>query len=295
MPRVAVIGLGVMGAGIAQNILKAGFPLIVHTRSRSKAQALLDQGAEWAETPQAAARAAEVLVSVVADDDASRAIWLGEHGLLAGARPGQTAVECSTLSLDYVRDWHARARAQGLAAVDAPLFGSKPAAAAGTLTVYAGAEPAAFAAALPVLQAFTAAVVRLGPPAAGTTYKLINNMMAAVHVAALAEGVALAEQSGLDLAAVSQAIAAGATASPMVKNKLANVVSRQHSDVHFALRWMLKDLGYALRLGESLDVPLPTAAAVRELYRMAVQRGLGGQDVSAQAEVVRAPAPPGRP
>ena len=291
MQRVAILGLGTMGAGLAHNILKAGFPVTVYNRSRAKAQPLLAQGAQWAETPRAAAEAADVLISVVADDTASRAIWLGEAGALSSARPGQLAVECATLSLEWLTEWYAQAWARGLQALDAPLFGSKQAAAGGTLTIYAGGEPETFAAALPVLQACASTVIRLGPPTAGGVYKLINNMMGAVHLAALGEAIALAEQAGLDVAAVAQAIQTGAASSPMVKNKLANVVHRQYTDVHFALRWMHKDLSYALRLGEALEVPLPTVAAAREMYRMALQRGLGDLDASAEAEVVRGAQP----
>lgn len=291
MTTVAVLGLGVMGAGIAQNILQAGHTLTVHNRTPAKAEALLAGGARWAPNPRAAAEGAEVILSVVADDPASQAMWLGPEGALAGAKRGAVAIECATLSLEWARAWHAQAAQAGLAALDAPLFGSKLAAAGGSVNLYVGGAPEALEAAGPVLRAFTGNVVRLGPPLAGTVYKLINNMMGAVHLAALSEGVALAERAGLDLAAISQAITTGAASSPMVKGKLANVVAREYTDVHFALRWMHKDLSYALRLGEALEVPLPTAAAARELYRMALQRGLGDLDVSAEAEVVRAPRP----
>lgn len=298
MLRVAVLGLGTMGFGIAQNILKAGLPLTVYNRHHAKAKPLIDQGARWAETPRAAAAEADVVLSVVADDAASRAIWLGEAGALAGAQPGQILAECSTLSLEWIQEWYAQAWARDVQAMDTPLFGSKLAAAAGQLTVYAGAEEPTFAAAQPVFQAFTTTLVRLGAPTAGTIYKLINNMMGAVHLAALGEAIALAEQAGLDLPAVAAAINTGVASSPMVKNKLGNIVRRDYADVHFALRWMHKDLSYALRLGEALEIPLPTVAAAREMFRMGLQRGLGDLDCAAEAEVVRSvhiePADSGR-
>ena len=257
MQRVSLLGLGLMGAGLARNLLRAGFPLTVYNRSPEKAQPVLDQGARWAPSPRAAA----------------------ENGALA--------IECSTLSLEWVQEWYAQVWARGLQAVDAPLFGSKGAAADGSVAVYVGAEPAAFEAALPVLRAFAGAVTRLGPPTAGTVYKLINNMMSGVHLAVLGEAVALAERAGLDMPAVRAAISVGSASSPMVKGRQPMVAGRQYTDVHFALRWMHKDLNYALRLGEEFEVPLPTASAARDMFRLALLRGLGDLDAAAEAELVR--------
>ncbi|MBL8058183.1 MAG: NAD(P)-dependent oxidoreductase [Anaerolineales bacterium] len=287
MQRVSVLGLGLMGTGIATNLLKAGFPLVVYNRTPASARPLLDLGARWAATPRAAAENADVVISVVADDTASRSVWVGDEGALAALPAGALAIECATLSLEWVQEWYAQVWARGLQAVDAPLFGSKGAAADGSVAVYVGAEPAAFEAARPVLRAFTGAATRIGPPTAGTVYKLINNMMSGVHLAVLGEAIALAERAGLDMEAVRAAISTGAASSPMVKGRLPLVAGRQYTDVHFALRWMHKDLNYALRLGEEFEVPLPTASAARELYRLALLRGLGDLDAAAEAEVVR--------
>lgn len=287
MTSVAVLGLGLMGTGIAQNILKAGFPVAVYNRTREKAQSVIEVGARWAASPRAAAEGAQVVVSVVADDAAARAVWLGDEGAFAALKPGAVVVECATVSLEWMREWHAASRERGLLAVDAPLFGSKLAAASGQVNLYIGADDAALEAARPVLRAFSGNLTHLGPPMSGTIYKLLNNMMGAVQLAALSEAVALAEKAGLNMEAVTQAINTGAASSPMVKGRLSNVVKRDYGDVHFELRWMHKDVSYALRLADELNVPLPTAATVRELYRMAMQRGLGELDSSAEAEVVR--------
>ncbi len=125
MTKVALFGQGLMGSGIAQNILKAGFPLTIYNRTKAKALPQLEKGAQWADTPSGAAGAADVIISVVGDDAASRAIWLGEDGALAGLRPGALAVECSTLSLDWVRELHALVTGRGCRFMDAPLTGSK--------------------------------------------------------------------------------------------------------------------------------------------------------------------------
>jgi 3-hydroxyisobutyrate dehydrogenase len=287
MARVALLGLGTMGGGIAQNLVQRGFPLHVYNRTREKAQPVLALGAHWADSPRAAAAQAEVVLSVVGDDAASRAVWLGPEGALAGAPPGAVIVECSTLSLDWIRELNGLARARSLRFVDAPLAGSKLAAEGGTLTLLVGAEPAVLESIRPVLQAFSSHVIHFGPPGSGATYKLINNMMAAVQLAALGEGIALAEKSGLNMETVMQAVSTGAASSPVVKGKVQNVVARSFGEAHFALRWMHKDLTYALRAADALGVPLPTAAAAHEVYRMALQKGLADLDWSAVAEVVR--------
>ena len=287
MARIALLGLGTMGSGIAQNLVKRGFPLHVYNRTREKAQPVLALGAHWADSPRAAAAQAEVILSVVGDDDASRAVWLGPEGALAGAPPGAVIVECSTLSLDWIRELNGLARERSLGFVDAPLAGSKLAAEGGTLTLLVGAEPTVLESIRPVLQAFSSNIIHFGPPGSGAAYKLINNMMAAVQLAALGEGIAMAEKAGLNMQTVMQAVSTGAVSSPIVKGKVQNVVTRSFGEVHFALRWMHKDLTYALRAADALGVPLPTAAAAREVYRMALQKGLAGMDWSAVTEVIR--------
>src|SRR5574337_596041 len=159
MQRIALMGLGIMGSGIAQNLLKHGFPLAVYNRTREKAQPLLAEGAQWADSPRAAAAQAEVVISVVGDDAASRAVWLGPEGALAGAPPGAVIVECSTLSLDWMRELNGLAQERSLRCVDAPLAGSKLAAEGGTLTLLVGAEPAVLESLRPVLQAFGSHIV----------------------------------------------------------------------------------------------------------------------------------------
>ena len=287
MARVALLGLGTMGSGVAQNLVKRGFPLHVYNRTREKAQPVLALGAHWADSPRAAAVQAEVILSVVGDDAASRAVWLGPEGALAGAPPGAVIVECSTLSLDWIRELNGLARERSLGFVDAPLAGSKLVAEGGTLTLLVGAELAVLESIRPVLQAFSSNVIHFGPPGSGAAYKLINNMMAAVQLAALGEGIAMAEKAGLNMQTVMQAVSTGAVSSPIVKGKVQNVVTRSFGEVHFALRWMHKDLTYALRAADALGVPLPTAAAAREVYRMALQKGLAGMDWSAVTEVIR--------
>ncbi len=287
MQPISVLGLGIMGGGIARNLLRAGFPVTVYNRTRAKAQALLDAGAAWAGSPRAAAIGADIVISVVGDDAASRATWLGDDGALAGMRAGAVAVECTTLSVGWVRELAGRVHAAGVRFMDAPMAGSKNAAAAGQLSLYVGATPELFGELRAVLASFATTIVHFGPTGSGAAYKLINNMIAAANIAALAEGVALAEKSGLNMDTFLSTITTGAVGSPIVKMKSPAMIARNHTDTHFALRWMHKDLTYALRLADELGVALPDVALAHELLRMAMQRGWADQDFAVVAELMR--------
>ena len=287
MTHVTVLGLGIMGSGIAHNILKAGYPLTVYNRTREKAAPLIEAGAQWFDSPALAAQQADVVISMVGDDAASRAMWLGPDGAFAAMPSHAISVECSTLSLDWIREWHAEAQQHGLKSLEAPVTGSKLAAETGTLTLLVGGDAAVLAKARPVLATFSSNAVNFGPATSGALYKLVNNLQAAIHLLALSEGLVMAERAGLNLDAVLEAVTSGAAASPMVRGKAARVIDRDYEDVHFSIRWMYKDLTYALRAADELGVPVPLVAAAREVYKMALQLGLGDLDIAAVSEVIR--------
>ncbi len=288
MTHVTVLGLGIMGSGIAHNILKAGYPLTVYNRTKEKAASLIEAGAQWADSPAQAAQHAEVVISMVGDDVASRTMWLGADGAFAMMQPHAIAVECSTLSLDWIRAWHAEARQHNVKAIESPVGGSKLAAESGTLTLMIGGEVETLAKARPVLATFGNNIVHFGPATSGTLYKLINNLQGAIHLLALSEGLVMAERAGMKMDAVLEAVLSGAASSPMVKGKAARVIDRDYEDVHFSIRWMHKDLTYALRAADELGVPAPLVAAAREVYQMAIQLGWGDLDIAAISEVIRA-------
>jgi 3-hydroxyisobutyrate dehydrogenase len=287
MNKVALLGLGVMGHGMAQNLLKAGFQLAVYNRTRSKAEDLAGQGARVADTPRAAADGAEVVLSMVGDDTASRAVWLGDDGALAGMQLGAVAVECSTLSLEWVRELAALAAGRDIAFLDSPVTGSKDAAEAGELRLLVGGDAAVIERARPALEAISRRVDRFGPTGAGATIKLINNLMGGVQAAVLAEGLALAERAGLDMEQVVAFIINAAPGSPLVKGKAARMAHRDYADTQFALRWMHKDTTYALRAADEYGVPMPTVAAAREVYQIAKGLGYGEADFASVFEAIR--------
>jgi 3-hydroxyisobutyrate dehydrogenase len=290
MPKIAVLGLGIIGGGIARNLLRKGFPVTVWNRTPARMEPLQALGAEPAESPADAARGADVVIDAVTDVAASRGVWTGERGALAAMAPGATAIECATLSVTWIRELNALAAARGIPFIDCPVTGGREGAEKGTLTLLIGAEEGALAAVRPVLEAFSARIFRFGPPGMGTAYKLINNLMLAAQVLATGEGIAFAERSGIDLSLAADAIQAGAMASPIVKTKLPFILKRDFSDTNFALRWMLKDLRYGLEYAAELGLRLPDAERICELFAQADARGWGGQDYAVVTELARPPA-----
>ena len=285
MQRVALLGLGIMGSGMAHNLVRAGFELMVYNRSREKTQPLAEAGAQVATTPREAAQAADVVIGMVADDAASRALWLGDDGALASIQPGAVVIESSTLTTTWVRELAELVQARGCEFLDAPVTGSKPVAESGELGFLVGGEAETLERARPVLEAMGRRISHLGPAGSGATMKLINNLLGGVQIAVLAEGLRLAEQAGLNMEHVLPLLINGAPGSPIVKGKAARIVARDYS-THFALRLMHKDLTYALDEAARLTVPLPTVAAAREVYRLAMARGHGDEDFCAVGEAL---------
>src|ERR1700733_4874364 len=214
MAHVAFIGLGRMGHGMAGRYLDAGFTLAVWNRSKAKAEDLIARGARWATSPADAADGADAVVTMVADDEASRTVWLGKDGAAATAKAGTLAIECSTVSYRHALDLSRELRGRGLVYIDSPVTGLPDAAAAGKLTLLVGADAADLEKARPYLAPLSTTIRHFGAVGSGTVYKLINNLMGAIQIAGIAEGLAIAEQAGLDMELVAEALSTGAVASP---------------------------------------------------------------------------------
>lgn len=275
-----------MGSGMAGQLLKAGFPLTVYNRSRERAAELVKQGVRLAPTPRDAAEDADVIVAMLADDDASHEMWLGEAGALHGAKLGAIAIECSTLSPAWVLRLAGAVHAAGCEFLDAPVTGSKGQAAAGELLFLVGGEADTLNRARPALAAMSRGIIHLGPVGSGARMKLINNFICGVQAAALAEAVAVIENSGLEREAALDVLRNGAPGSPLVKG-LSPRMTEGVYDVNFALHLMQKDLRYASEEALQHGVVLRTAAAALERFNEASQRGWGDRDFSAVAEAAR--------
>jgi len=269
MTRVAFIGLGRMGHGMAGRYLDSGFSVAVWNRNRAKADDLIARGARWAVSPADAARDADAIVTMVADDSASRAVWTGKDGVIETARPGALAIECSTVSYRHALDLAQDLRARGLTYLDCPVTGLPDAAARGELTLLVGGEAADLERARPYLAPIGNTIRHFGAVGAGTVFKLINNLMGAMQIAGLAEGLRIAEQAGLDMQLVQQALASGAVASPQVVRHSNRMVARDFAGASFTAALRHKDASYALALADALQLDLAVARATLNVYARA--------------------------
>jgi 3-hydroxyisobutyrate dehydrogenase len=287
--RIAFLGLGSMGAGMVRRLLTAGHPVAVYNRTRARAVTFEPLGALVAESPRAAAHEADVIIGMTADDDSSRAVWLGEQGALAAAhRSDALAIECSTLSHDWVLELGGRARARGLRYLDSPVTGLPDAAAAGTLTLLVGADAGDLEAAGPVFASLATRVLHFGAVGQGTAYKLMINLLGAVQIASAAEGMVLAERAGLDPKVVADAVASGQAASPQVVRNVMRFVAADHdSDVVFTPALRLKDVDYALRLANKLGAACPFGEVAAGLYRKLCEQGFARENESRIIDALR--------
>jgi 3-hydroxyisobutyrate dehydrogenase len=269
MTHVAFLGLGRMGHGMAGRYIDAGFTVTVWNRSKAKADDLIARGARWAASPKDAAIDADAVVSMVADDEASRAVWLASDGAAAAMKAGALAIECSTVSHRHALDLARELRGRGLVYIDSPVTGLPDAAAAGKLTLLVGAEATDLEKARPFLAPISTTIRHFGAVGCGTVYKLINNLMGAIQIAGIAEGLAIAEHAGLDMKLVLEAIEAGVAASPQVIRHSKRMVARDFGGATFAAALRYKDAAYAVALAESLlaDQPVMGRAAVEAYAR----------------------------
>jgi 3-hydroxyisobutyrate dehydrogenase len=289
MSTVAFIGLGQMGSAMAGRLLAAGHEVQLYNRTTARASPLLQRGARLCATPAAAGIGVDAVISMVADDAASQAIWCGAEGVLsAGLKPNAIAVECSTLSQTWVLELAGRAAAQGLRYIDAPVTGLPDSAAAGALTLLVGAATPDLEAARELLGAFSERIIHFGAVGAGTAYKLIINMLGAVQIASLAEALAIAERAGLDLHTVADAVATGQAASPQViRNSRRMVAGDHYKDIIFTPRLRLKDVSYALQLTQELGIASPFGSLAEAAYRQLCEAGLQDANESVILEIAR--------
>ena len=289
MASIAFLGTGNMGAGMAGCLIKAGHDLTVYNRTMEKTRPLAELGATAADTPQEAAKGADAVIAMVADDEASKAVWLGDTGALA-AETAENAmtVECSTLSHDWVLELAATAGQKGLRYIDCPVTGIPVKAAAGDLTLLVGAEAGDMETARPLLQPFSSEIIHFGPVGAGTAYKLMVNLMGAVQIAGAAEGMLIAEKAGLDPGQVADALAKGAAASPQVIRNARRMAAADHKqNITFSGQLRLKDTLYGLRLADKLGQQTPFGDAARDAFQMLLDEGFDELNESKVIDVLR--------
>jgi len=285
-PHVAIMGLGIMGSGMAGRVLSAGFPLSVYNRNPEKTRPFVEKGAQLAKSPREAVSQAAVVISMVADDVASREIWLGESGALAAANRGSILIESSTLTVGWVEQLASEAAKRGCEFLDAPVTGTKPHAESGQLLFLAGGSANALEAAKPVLSVLGRDVIHLGPVGSGARMKLINNFLAAVQTVSFGEALAVIEAGGLDSKKAISILADGVPGSPMVKRVVARIESGDFGP-HFFMRLMAKDVGYAIEEARTRDVDLQTASAALNVLKQAIAKGFGDKDFTSVVQAIQ--------
>jgi 3-hydroxyisobutyrate dehydrogenase-like beta-hydroxyacid dehydrogenase len=281
---VGFLGLGIMGSRMAANIARAGFPLTVWTHTPGKAeQWASEHGASTAATPAAVAALSDVVVSMVVDGEQVAAVLLGDHGAIQAARPELLCVDMSTIGPTDARRIGAALAERGVRMLDAPVTGSSPRAADGTLTIMAGGEAEDFARARPLLETMGELIAHVGELGQGQMLKLVNNALGAANAAAVAEALLLASATGIDLAAFVEIVSSGSGASAQLALKSGPMREHDYTPM-FKTAHMLKDVRLCLEEAQSAGVPFAAAAHARDLLTATIGRGHGEHDYAALIE-----------
>ena len=280
MSTIAFIGLGAMGARMAHNLLAAGHLLNVYNRSPDKLAPLLAQGATACPSPAEAVANSDFAIVMVADDEATRQVMLGQNGLIQAAKAGTILIDCGTVTPTTAREISAAAKAKGLSHLDAPVQGSLVQAQNKELIFLVGGDEAAFDKAQPLFAAMGRLARYVGGSGAGSTIKLINNMLSGTVGAVLVEAARMVQAAGIDEATAVQILSDGAAGSRLVKTKLPKMLKRDFSP-QFQLELMEKDLRYFLVLAEELQQSAPLTRMALRLYHAASENGQGKLDFSA--------------
>jgi len=276
---IGFIGLGIMGRPMAQNLLKAGYPLVVHSRSRGPVDEIVRAGAKVGSSPRDVATQSDVLITMLPNSPDVELVALGRDGIIEGARPGLLFVDMSTISPIVSKKVGEALAAKSVKMLDAPVSGGEKGAIDGALSIMVGGDKATFDAVLAIFQAMGKTITFLGPLGMGGFTKLANQIIVAVNLTALAEALTLGKKAGLDRELLLTALGGGLAGSKCLEQKKPNYVSGTYNpgfkiDLHF------KDLGLIMESARALGVPLPATAVVQELFNAMRVKGRGGLDHS---------------
>jgi L-threonate 2-dehydrogenase len=285
MPTVGVIGLGAMGRGIAQTLRRNGYEVFACDARPGVAEAFAAEGGRACASPAAVAAAVEVIVSVVVNAEQTEAVLFGDGGCAGAMRSGSTFVMCSTVAPARSISWEQQLAGLGLHFIDAPISGGAAKAAAGQMTVMSSARPEAYARAGAVLDAMAGKVYRLGDRAGpGSQVKIVNQLLAGVHIAAAAEAMALGLREGVDPNLLFEVITHSAGNSWMFENRMPHVLAGDYTALS-AVDIFVKDLGLVLDTARATKFPLPLAATAHQMFMQASSAGHGADDDSAVIKI----------
>jgi 2-hydroxy-3-oxopropionate reductase len=276
---IGFIGLGIMGKPMSKNLLKAGYPLVVHSRSRGPVDEVVKAGAKAATTPKEVAAQCDVLISMLPNSPDVERVALGKDGIIEGAKPGLVFIDMSTISPIVSKKVGEALAAKGVKMLDAPVSGGEKGAIDAALSIMVGGDKATFDTVLPIFQAMGKTITLLGPLGMGGFTKLANQIIVAVNLTALAEALTLGKKAGLDRELLLTALGGGLAGSKCLEQKKPNYIAGTYNpgfkiDLHF------KDLGLIMESARALGVPLPATAVVQELFSAMRVKGRGGLDHS---------------
>lgn len=289
MTKIALLGAGMMGSAMAPNLVKGGHSVTVYNRTLEKARPLEAFGVSLAATPREAVEGAEAIISIVIDDSASRAVWTGDEGVFTGSpAPGALAIECSTVSNDWVLELAKLAEAEGLRFIDCAVAGRPDTAVAGNLRMFAGGKVEDVEAAKPILMSLGKRLTHFGPVGKGNAYKLIYTTAGAIQVVALAEAMYACEAAGIDLLAAADAFSVGETGSGHVIRHSRHMSTGEHEDpVHFSGRSRLKDATYGVAFIEKLGAQSKMGHACADILQQMIDVGMGDLNDSELIDALR--------
>ncbi len=279
-PKIGFIGLGIMGKPMARNLLKAGYELTVHNRSRASVEELAGEGAVVAWSGREVAEHSEVIITMLPDSPDSELVILGDGGVLEGARAGSVIIDMSSIAPLISKKIAQQAAAKSIEMLDAPVSGGEPGAIAGTLAIMVGGSQETFDRCLPILDVMGRSVVLVGDVGAGNVVKLANQIMVAANIEAIGEAFSLSQKAGIDPELVFGAIRAGLAGSNALEAKAPMIMERNFNP-GFRIRLHQKDLQNALLTGKELGVPLPVTSLVQQMLGALMNRDMAECDHSA--------------
>lgn len=284
--RVGFCGMGTMGAAMAANVARAGFPLTVWNRTPGRAGVPISEGATEAGRPADVAANSDIIVLCVSDTPDVEQVLFGDDGVASSLAEGALVIDCSTIAPAATRDFAERLASSGVSLVDAPVSGGSEGAEKGTLTIMVGGNDADVARAMPVLEAMGSSITHMGPSGAGQATKAVNQVILSGVYLGVAEGMVLAMKSGLDAEKVAGALAGGAAGSWVLNNRSGRMIDNEYP-LGFRIALHLKDLTIALELAREVGAALPVTAMASQIEAGLVARGHGDDDNSALARAVR--------
>jgi 3-hydroxyisobutyrate dehydrogenase-like beta-hydroxyacid dehydrogenase len=285
MANLGFVGLGVMGGRMVKRLLDSGHSVTGYNRTKSKAQWLVDAGMKWAESPRLAAESSDVVFTMIANNNALRAVTEGKDGILAGLSAGKIYVEMSTVSPASIRELAKQVEAKGADMLDAPVSGSSITLDEGKLSFMVGGKREIFDRVLPYLQAIGPKATYVGGHGLAASMKVATNLSLAVQMLAFSEGLLLAEKSGIARETAVEVLLNSVMASPMVKYR-GPFVLKMPDEAIFDVNMMQKDLLLALEMGRQLDVPLPTTAITNQMLTTTRAMGMADKDFAVMFEAL---------